>query len=124
MKRAALSLVAGVVLLFSLLGLSAPAVAGVDDFEFESFSADYYLDVDAEGRSTLTTVETFVAIFPDFDQNHGMRRAIPEDYQGEPTDVAVQSVTDENGNARPFTLETDDDGFLLVTSREDAFVHG
>jgi uncharacterized membrane protein YgcG len=124
MKRAALSLVAGAVFLLSLLGLAAPAHAGVDDFEFESFTADYYLDVDADGRSTLTTVETFVAIFPDFDQNHGMRRAIPGDYLGAPTDVAIQSVTDENGNPRPFEVETDDDGFVLVTSREDPFVHG
>lgn len=124
MKRAALTLVAGLVFLLTLIGVAAPAQAGVDDFEFESFSADYYLGVDADGRSTLTTVETFVAVFPDFDQNHGMRRAIPGDYQDAPTDVAVQSVTDENGTPRPFTVETDDDGFVLVTSREDGFVHG
>ncbi len=97
---------------------------GVDDFSFESFTADYYLGVDADGRSTLTTVERFVAVFPDIDQNHGMRRAIPGSYQGAPTDVAVQSVTDENGDPRPFTVETDDEGFVLVTSRADGFVHG
>ncbi len=124
MKRAALTVVAGAVLLLSLLGFASPASAGVDDFEFESFSADYYLGVDADGRSTLTTVETFVALFPDFDQNHGMRRAIPGDYQGAPTDVSVQSVTDENGTPRPFEVETDDEGFILVTSREDGFVQG
>ncbi len=100
-------------------------VAGVDDFSFESFSAEYYLDIDAEGRSTLTTVETFVAVFPDIDQNRGMRRAIPGSYQGAPTDVTVQTVTDENGNPRPFTVETDDQGFVLVTSRADSgYVYG
>jgi len=124
MKRAALGLVAGLVFALTMLGAAAPAHAGVDDFTFESFSADYYLGVDDAGRSTLTTVETFVAIFPDIDQNHGMRRAIPGDYQGVPTDVAVQSVTDENGNPRPFEVETDDQGFVLVTSRDDGFVHG
>ena len=40
------------------------AIAGVDDFVFESFTADYFLDVDENGRSTLRTVETFVAVFP------------------------------------------------------------
>ena len=99
--------------------------AGDDDaFVFDSFDADYYLDVDDAGRSVLTTVETFVAQFPDVDQNRGMRRAIPESYQGAPTDISVESVTDENGTPRPFETESDDDGFLLVTSAGSACVHG
>ncbi|MEQ1737943.1 MAG: DUF2207 domain-containing protein, partial [Rhodoglobus sp.] len=106
----------------------APAASivrvGVDDFSFESFEADYYLGVDSDGRSTLTTVEKFVAVFPDINQNQGMRRAIPGSYQGAPTDVSVQSVTDENGSPRPFTVETDDEGFVLVTSRAGGYVHG
>lgn len=133
MKRAVLSLAAGAFAAFTVLGIGGAAVAAippqtvradVNDFVFDSFSADYYLDTDEDGRSILTTVETFVAVFPDIDQNHGMRRAIPGDYQGIPTNVAVQSVTDGEGNPRPFTVETDDDGFVLVTSREDPFVHG
>ncbi|MDP3209069.1 MAG: DUF2207 domain-containing protein, partial [Rhodoglobus sp.] len=134
MRRAALSgviIALTTVLSFGAASAAATPVtpaasvvrAGVDDFSFESFSADYYLDVDSEGRSTLTTVETFVAVFPDINQNRGMRRAIPGSYQGAPTDVAVQTVTDENGNPRPFTVETDDEGFVLVTSRADDFVH-
>lgn len=93
-------------------------------FVFESFAADYYLDTDADGRSTLTTVETFVARFPDIDQNQGMRRAIPEDYLRAPTDISVVSVTDGEGNPRPFEVESDDEGFLLVTSRDPGCVHG
>ena len=61
-----------------------------------------------------------MAVFPDIDQNH-RRRAIPGDYQGIPTNVAVQRH--RRGNPRPFTVETDDDGFVLVTSR-GSFVHG
>ncbi len=130
-----LALVAGAVVALSLAAVGAPALAaersdaagvvlaGLDDFEFESFSADYYLDVDADGRSTLTTVETFVAIFPE-NQNRGMRRAIPGGYQGAPTDVAIVSVTDETGAERPFTVETDDEGFVLVTSAANSFVSG
>jgi len=96
-----------------------------NDFVFESYDADFYLDVDDAGRSTLKTVETFVAQFPDTDQNQGMRRAIPLEYQGAPTDITVESVTDGDGNPRPFTAEEDEDGdFLLVTSRADDCVHG
>jgi len=100
------------------------AATGVDDFTFASFEADYYLDVDANGRSTLKTVETFVATFPDSNQNHGMKRAIPTSYQGVPTDVSVVSVTDGDGKARDFSTDSDTDGFLVVTSRENGFVHG
>lgn len=99
------------------------AIAGVDDFVFESFTADYFLDVDENGRSTLRTVETFVAVFPEYDQNRGMRRAIPAAYQGAPTDVQILSVTDETGAPRPYTVESDE-GFVLVTSAADSYVHG
>ncbi|KJC64936.1 DUF2207 domain-containing protein [Agreia bicolorata] len=108
---------------------AAPAASGlstgVDDFSFSSYDADFYLDTDADGRSTLKTVETFVADFPEADQNHGIRRAIPLDYDGHPTDVDVESVVDENGDPRPFEAEKNDDGdFLVVTVRADDFVHG
>jgi uncharacterized membrane protein YgcG len=119
-----------------LVGVAAPTPASAapavscdegDDaaFVFDSYDADFYLDTDGDGRSTLTTVETFVANFPDIDQNQGMRRAIPLEYRGAPTDVSVQSVTDGEGNPRPFETESDEDGeFLLVTSRADECVHG
>ncbi|MCU1409944.1 MAG: hypothetical protein JWR04_651 [Rhodoglobus sp.] len=117
-----------------LIGVASPAsAAGTascnqgDDaaFTFDSYDADFYLDVDEAGRSILTTVETFVAQFPEIDQNQGMRRAIPLEYQGAPTDITVESVTDGEGNPRPFEAEDDEDGdFLLVTSRADDCVHG
>jgi uncharacterized membrane protein YgcG len=99
--------------------------AGVDDFSFSSYEADFFLGTDADGRSTLKTVETFVAEFPETDQNRGIRRAIPLDYDGHPTDVDMVNVVDENGQARPFESEKNDDGdFLVVTVRADDFVHG
>jgi uncharacterized membrane protein YgcG len=138
MNRAALSLALGSIVVLGALGPAGIAAAapvtpvrdaasvttGVQDFEFASYSADFYLDRDSGGHSTLKTVETFVATFPDIPQNHGMKRAIPMDYLGAPTDLSFESVTDGNGNPRPFTTETDDNGFLVVTSREDNFVHG
>ncbi|WP_231601656.1 DUF2207 domain-containing protein [Salinibacterium sp. SWN167] len=95
---------------------------GLDDFVFDSYEAEFFLDRDADGRSTLRTVETFVAIFP-ADQNRGMRRAIPNYYKGVPVDVHNISVTDETGTARPFDVENDDE-FTLVTSAATSFVEG
>src|SRR6478609_3905358 len=98
-----LALLAGVL----LAGLTlSPAHAGVDDFSFESLDVEYQLGRDADGASTLTVVETFVALFPDFDQNHGMRRAVPDSYQGAPLDPQLVSITDENGAPRASETES------------------
>ena len=116
--------VAALLTLGGTLLAAAPASAGVDDFTFDSFTADYYLDVDAQGHSTLTTVETLVAQFPDFDQNQGVLRYLPEDYQGHPTDLTVQSVVDENGNGRPWSAESEDGFLVMKLGEEGTYVHG
>lgn len=95
----------------------------VQDFRFESFDADYYLDIDAAGHATLSTVERFVAVFPDFDQNRGIIRAIPNDYDGVPLETRVQSVTDENGTPVPFEQDVRD-GFTELALGTDDYVHG
>ncbi|MFF2051131.1 DUF2207 domain-containing protein [Leifsonia sp. NPDC058194] len=102
---------------------SAIAPAGVDDFTFASFDGDYRLGRDAEGHSTLTTVETLVARFPETDQNHGIRRELVEDYDGQPTGLQVVSVTDENGTPRPYSSDSDD-GILSLTIAAKDYVHG
>ncbi|MEV4686046.1 DUF2207 domain-containing protein [Microbacterium sp. LWH3-1.2] len=101
----------------------APAHAGVDDFSFESLDVDYQLGRADDGTSTLTVVETFVAIFPDFDQNRGMRRIIPDSYQGAPLHPDLVSITDETGAPRAEETESED-GFYIMTSRADDYVHG
>jgi uncharacterized membrane protein YgcG len=111
--------------------LSAPPAAvaavpaDVDDFTFASFDAVYDLGRDPDGRSVLETTETLVAQFPEVDQNRGIRRAIPLEYDGHPVEVRVESVTDAAGRPRPYETETDDeDEFLLVTIAGSGYVHG
>ena len=112
-------------------GVAAPAQAGVDDFTFESLDVQYYLDRDDAGHSTLRTVETFVAVFPDFDQNSGLVRNIPITYGGtdafdprRSTPAAHRSVTDENGD--PVYWETYDagSGIYGMYIDDDTFKHG
>lgn len=124
MKAVLFAAVAAVLTVGGALVSSAPASAGVEDFTFDSFTADYHLDVDEQGHSTLTTVETLVARFPDFDQNQGVLRYLPEDYQGHPTDLVVQSVVDENGNPRPWSADSEDGFLVLKLGREGTYVHG
>lgn len=104
-------------------GSIAPAAADVSDFVFDSMRAQYTLSVAEDGTASMRVVETFVAVFPQIDQNRGMQRAIPQRYQGLPTWPEATSVTDEDGNPRP--METDsDDGYLIVTSRADEYLRG
>ena len=115
-----LAVLAGLVL--AAVG-GSPAHADVDDFTFESLDVEYQLGRTEDGTSTLTVVETFVAVFPEIDQNHGMRRIIPDSYQGAPLHPRLVSITDENGVAREADVESGD-GEYVMTSRADGFVHG
>jgi len=110
--------------------IAAPAVtsvlpANVNDFTFDSFEAEYRLGRDEEGRATLTTTETLVARFPDFDQNRGIRRSIPAFYQGRTTELTVLSVTDESGAPRPYSVDAES-SIVTVTAAvpEGSFVRG
>lgn len=98
---------------------------GVDDFRFASFDAHYELGRDAEGRSTLRTREHLVAVFPDIEQNRGIRRAIPAVYDGHETHPQIVAVTDADGTPRLYASERDGD-FLVLTIAVPVgqFVHG
>ncbi len=109
---------------FLLLGSSA-ASASVDDFSFDSFDAVYELSRDDNGHSVLRVSELLVARFPEFDQNRGIRRLIPETYLGNPLELELVSVTDGSGADRPYETESDGE-FLIVTIAvpEGEFVRG
>src|SRR5690349_17225267 len=87
----------------------APAASVVSadpsDFSFLSFDAVYELSADEDGHSVLHTTETLVAVFPETDQNRGIRRALPLDYDGHPTDLSLRSVTDLSGEALAYETE-------------------
>jgi uncharacterized membrane protein YgcG len=105
--------------------LAVPAGATADDFRFTSFEADYYLAKDNDGRSTLKTVEKLVAVFPTFNQNHGIERAIPRDYDHHPTSLRVESVRDTNGKNLTYELNNDNSGNVVLRIGDaGTYVHG
>ena len=97
----------------------------LQDFRFDRVESLIELSRDADGVGIATITETFTAVFPDHDQNRGMRLQIPTNYDWIPLRPQLVSVTDGEGNARAFETETDDDR-LVVTSAvpEGQFVHG
>ncbi|MGB4778156.1 DUF2207 domain-containing protein [Microbacterium sp.] len=103
---------------------SGPRITtGVDDFTFASMTADYTLTRADDGTSRLEVVEQLVAVFPDSDQNRGIRRMVPDTYNGQPLRARLVSITDENGVPRPSEVEDVDDAFSVV-SRADGYLHG
>ncbi|TFC36255.1 DUF2207 domain-containing protein [Cryobacterium sp. TMT2-42-4] len=119
----AVAVAAALALGMSAVGMPLAASADTGDFTFTSFEADYYLSRDDAGHSTLRTVETFVAQFPNFDQNRGMVRLLPNDYNGVPLNTTVESVTDATG--APVNFETTDQGSVTeVPLGTDEFVRG
>ena len=94
------------------------------NFSFDSFDADYYLSRDSQKTPLLRVEETLVARFPDFDQNHGILRAIPERYQNHTLSLKILSVTDENGSPYHFTAGRQNDNKVLQIGDAGRYVHG
>lgn len=120
---AAVFLALGLVSIASTANAAPAARADVSDFYFESFDGQYFLDVDDAGFATTRVVETIVAVFPEADQNRGIIRALPLTDGEIPLDLAMTSVTDENGD--PVYFERNDyGGFAEFALGTDDFVHG
>jgi hypothetical protein len=96
----------------------------VQDFVFESFDATYELGRDENGVATLTTTEHLVALFPEYDQNRGIERALIDRVGDQDTELSVVAVTDGAGD--PIEFEVTDDGgpVVSVVMAGADFVHG
>lgn len=116
-------LVTGLLALVAALATATPAGADTSDFTFDSFDAEYTISRADDGSSHLVVVETIVARFPDFDQNRGIVRAIPDDYDGVDLETSVQSVVDQTGAAVYYEIERDGE-FLVLALGTDDFVRG
>ena len=107
----------------AVLALPSAAQADVEDFEYASWDQQISLDLDAEGHAVAQVTETIVADFPDFDQNRGMVRGIPQLYDNAQLSPGDFSVVNELGEPVPYTLDADDD-FRVVRTGDDSYVHG
>lgn len=101
-------------------GGSIVHAATTDDFTITSFRVEMTLGRDGDNRSTLRTVETITAEFPEIDQNHGLERVFVRDYNDHPTHITVTSVADQNGQELPYHWQDD----ALRIGEKDTYVHG
>lgn len=121
--RPLLAAAAALALVVIGLALPLPARADVDDFTFASFDAQMTLSRADDGHAELAVTETLVALFPDEDQNRGIIRAIPNDYDGVPLQTTITGVTGPDGETIPYEVETDRREVRVLTG-DDAYVRG
>lgn len=119
-------LVVSLIVLLLAIGVGPVTVDALDanDFAISSFDADYYLSKDSKGRSRLKTIEKITAIFPEINQNHGIERAIPDNYDGHSLRLHVSGVTNGNGVNVAYTSYESGDNTVLRIGNADVYVHG
>lgn len=96
----------------------------VQNFTIESFEADYYLTRDENNVSELKVEETIVALFPNFNQNRGILRAIPKKYNGKSLQLKIGDVTNENGAPYKLDTYTENDNLVLKIGDPNVFMLG
>src|SRR5688500_4239201 len=111
----------------AFLGLATPVVTHAldpNDFKISSFEADYYLSRTTEKASQLRVEEVIGAEFPNFDQNHGLLRAIPETYQDHPLNVQIEAITNASGTSIKYETSHQNENIILKIGDPNAYVHG
>ena len=115
---------------FLVFNVQKVAAKDVQNFYFDSFVADYYLGRDEEGISKLKVIETFTAIFPNYNQNKGLCRRIPYTSNGG-KNITIKNLTRDNikvtrnGHAEPiYSIEKTDEEEYEVCTGTDAYVTG
>lgn len=93
---------------------------------FRSFDADYYLEKDPEGKSTLRVVEEITAVFPTDSEEHGITRTLPFTGVEDLADDKTLAIT-ATRNGKPENIARiiiDDDNFELRIGDANRTVSG
>ena len=109
--------------------LPSDVFASANDFSFKKFNADYYLAKSTDDSSEMQVIETLVAEFPNYNQNHGIERKIPFLNQ-DGTNLTMKSPDEldievtRNGASEPYTVVAYSDYFLVRIGDPDVYVQG
>ena len=129
MKKLTRFFFTAVFILSNLIIFPTSVFAGANDFYFKDYIADYYLKKRSDNTSEMEVVETVTAVFPNYNQNHGIERYIPFLNQND-TNLTTESAdhlnveVTRNGVREPHTVSSYDDHFIVRIGRADTYVHG
>ena len=106
------------------------AANGTENFHFSDYTVDFYLSQDEDKTSRLRVVEEFTAVFPNYNQNHGITRIIPYTNQdGKNLTMASDRHLDinvwHNGKIeQPHEIEHGEGYFKVYLGDADTYVRG
>lgn len=124
MKRIYFRLVLGLFISLFFVGfIPNVANAGVEDFNFSSYDADFYLSKDSSGHSVMKVVERYTAEFNNLNQNKGIVKAIPADFDGHSVSFHLISLT-RNGQSEPIFEQKKSGGYEIVSTGTNEYVNG
>jgi uncharacterized membrane protein YgcG len=124
MNKIRLVIIASLTTLTLALGGVNIAQAGTNDFDIISFDATYNLSRDTDNVATMKVTEKIVANFPDFDQNHGILRAIPETYKNHSLELEIDSITNGQGTKYTYESSSENDNQILKVGDPEKYAHG
>ena len=75
-------LLLGLAIALAFLPSAKVDAASTNNFYFKDFSAEYTLSKNDDNRAVMRVREEIVAVFPNYDQNRGIERAIPTTFDG------------------------------------------
>lgn len=104
-------------------GLSVRAMAP-QTIVVRSFDADYYLTRDPGDVAKLKVREKIVVDISQADKRFGIERTLPSRYQGHSLDLWITGVTNDSGQAIPYSTESNKDTTKLVIGDSRVLVHG
>ncbi|HMS24000.1 MAG TPA: DUF2207 domain-containing protein, partial [Candidatus Saccharibacteria bacterium] len=96
----------------------------VNNFKIDTFVTDYYIEKSDKNVASMRVVEKIVATFPEYDQNHGIIRAIPNEYKNKTLNLKVQSILNENGTPHEYSVSESNDNTILKIGNANRYVHG
>jgi len=116
--------IAVLVLIVSFAWYGPVVAQNVQDFNIAGFKANYELHGDDTTEASMLVTETIVAEFPAIDQNHGIERSLPQEYDGGSLDLKIIDVTDGSGQVRPYTTYDSSKFTVVRVGDANSYVHG
>ena len=113
----------GLAFIFTIFYFKPVVAQDVNNFEINSFTTDYYLQKSDKKVASMKVVEKIVATFPEYNQNHGILRAIPEKYEND-LSLKILSVTNEKGDIYNYSTSSNNSNTILKIGNANQFVHG
>ncbi len=108
------------------IALSPHKVSAQDtsNFTITSFQGDYYLTKDQANVSHMRVVERIDALFPNYDQNHGIERALPKSYKNQDINLHIESVTNDSNQSIHYTTRDSNGNEVLRIGDANSYVRG